>query len=169
MTTGMTAVTDTGETRATRAEAARPRRLAVMLGVSVAVVSLLALAAWRAGITRRAEPTAPGEVASPTIQTPAPATAATKQPTSLTATSPDATVRAEDPATAAAEAKPIHPGTPKATSRRPAGGAPVVVAHPAAAPAAGGAPAPAPAAPPDCAHPFFVDSDGIKKFRPECM
>jgi len=28
-------------------------------------------------------------------------------------------------------------------------------------------PARAPA--PDCAHPFFVDSDGIKRFRPECM
>jgi hypothetical protein len=22
---------------------------------------------------------------------------------------------------------------------------------------------------PDCTHPFFVDGDGIKKFRPECM
>jgi hypothetical protein len=35
------------------------------------------------------------------------------------------------------------------------------------------APAPAAEAPappaPDCTHPFFVDGDGIKKFRPECM
>jgi hypothetical protein len=38
------------------------------------------------------------------------------------------------------------------------------------------APAAAPAEPPakarsapDCAHPFFIDDNGIKKFRPECM
>ena len=37
---------------------------------------------------------------------------------------------------------------------------------PAAAPTA--PPAPPPAAP-DCTHPFFVDGDGIKKYRPECM
>jgi hypothetical protein len=37
--------------------------------------------------------------------------------------------------------------------------------RPAAAPAV----APAAEPRPDCAHPFFVDSDGIKKYRPECM
>jgi hypothetical protein len=40
-----------------------------------------------------------------------------------------------------------------------------VVVRPAAAPAV----APAAEPRPDCAHPFFVDSDGIKKYRPECM
>ena len=36
------------------------------------------------------------------------------------------------------------------------------------APSAGATDAPAAASAPDCEHPFFVDADGIKRFRPEC-
>jgi len=167
MATGMPAVSDTGETRAARAVAARPRRLAVIVAVTASVASLIALAAWRAGVTKRGEPTRT-EVASPAPPVPARATPAAKPQTNLTATSPDATARPEDHAQpAAAESRPLRPATAKGTSKRPPGGGPAAVAHP--APETGGAPAPASAAPTDCAHPFFVDSDGIKRLRPECM
>src|SRR5262249_16201713 len=103
MATGMPAVTDTGETRAARPRAGRPRALVVMLGVAVGI-SPIAVGFWGGYVTKRAELTARGGVASPSIQAPAPAPA-TRPQTNLTAMSPDATARPEDHAPAAAEAK----------------------------------------------------------------
>jgi len=93
-------------------------------------------------------------------------------PARLTTASPDATARpsveesAPSPAPAARAARPAGEGPMKTTAKRMQPRAPVASPP---APAAGGAPAPAPVPAHDCAHPFFVDSDGIKRFRPECM
>jgi serine/threonine-protein kinase len=174
---GLPAVTDTGETRVLRAAVARPRRrrLALAAGAGAAALAVIAFAAWRSGsaptetdaVAGAAKDLAPAASAAP----------AAKPQTSLTATSPDGKATPDETAAAATTAgpKPTRAvGIVKPAPRRlPAGaGAPAPVAapsssHPGGAPsAAGGAPAPAA---PDCAHPFFVDSDGIKRFRPECM
>ena len=176
MATPMAAVTGTGETPTGRAsvEQANRRRLAIGAAVGAALIVVLALA-----VRRNSDGPAPAAAVAPVTSSPAATTPtqvapAAKPQTNLTATSPDATARPDEGATAAAGApKPARPGagsTARPATRRPAGHVsgmpinppPVVIP----APAAGGAPAHAPA--PDCAHPFFVDSDGIKRFRPEC-
>jgi serine/threonine-protein kinase len=66
------------------------------------------------------------------------------------------------PAPPAPERPPV-PEPDRAARPRPEKPAGKRVARPTAVPVA----APAPVR--DCTHPFFVDSDGIKKYRPECM
>jgi serine/threonine-protein kinase len=79
------------------------------------------------------------------------------------------------PAPAAAPAPPVPPPSapptavvePAPPAARPSPVARLRRSGPAnRAPAASSA---APAAKPDCAYPMFIDSDGIKRFRPECM
>jgi tRNA A-37 threonylcarbamoyl transferase component Bud32 len=175
MTTGLPAVSDTGETRVLRSGAAggdrRRKRLATIVGVSAGAAALIGVAAWRLAAERTTvESAAPGVVA-PTVA-PAPVAAPNGPLTNLTATSPDATAKADEPTAAAAPAaKPARPtgATGRAALKRPppasASAEPAPSPASAALPAAGGSPAPAA----DCAHPFFVDSNGIKRFRPECM
>jgi hypothetical protein len=156
------------------------RRLALGLGIGTAAVGVVALVMWRL-----ASSTTPADSATPTagtpppaIEAPAAAAAAPRPQAGLTERSPDATAKRDETAPATADAqKPARPaaGGPTKTAPRRSGGGwssnplapsnqrPVMVHEP----AAGGAPAPAPA--PDCAHPFFVDSEGIKRLRPECM
>jgi serine/threonine-protein kinase len=174
MATGLPAVSDTGETRILQSGTGDPRRrrLATIIGVSVGAVALIGVAAARLTAERTAvESVAPTAAAAQTA-VPAPAAAVTTPPTSLTATSPDATAKPDEPTAAAAPAaKPARPtgAATRAALRRaqaadvPAEPAPAPAG--ATAPAAGGSPAPAA----DCAHPFFVDANGIKRFRPECM
>jgi serine/threonine-protein kinase len=177
MSMPLTAVTGTGETPTGRTPAAVARRYRFVIGAAVAATMIVALAF---AARRKGGETAPASAVAPAASsqataTPAAAAPAAKERTNLTATSPDATTLPDEGTSATADApKPPRTGAggaAKPATRRPAGHVlgmpvnppPVVVP----APAAGGAPARAPAA--DCAHPFFVDSDGIKKFRPECM
>jgi serine/threonine-protein kinase len=163
MAHGLPSVSDTGETRILRAFAAAPPRWRRIAGVAALLATgTIAFAAWRlfghSVDLREAETTVRGAAATSAV---APAA---KPATNLTATSPDATVRAEEPPTAEAvgvKAPHAAPAARAAGKRSPARGA-VAAPPPAAAP-------PAAAPPADCAHPFFVGSDGIKRFRPECM
>ena len=172
----LTAVTGTGETPTGRTPAAVAGRYRFVIGAAVGatLIVVVAFAARRYGGDAAPAPTVAPVTSSPATATPAPVAPAARAQTNLTATSPDATTRPDEgAATTADAAKTPRPGAgaAKPTTRRPAGHVlgmplnppPVLVP----APATGGAPARAPA--PDCAHPFFVDSDGIKKFRPECM
>jgi len=173
MATGLPAVSDTGETRILQSGTGdRRRRRATIIGVSVGAVALIGVAAARLTAERTAvESVAPTAAAAQTA-VPAPAAAVTTPPTNLTATSPDATAKHDEPTAAAAPttkpARPTGAGTRAALKRAQAAG---VSAEPTPAPAGTNVPAeggsPAPAA--DCAHPFFVDANGIKRFRPECM
>ena len=170
MATGLPAVSDTGETRILRSGTGDRRRRATIIGVSVGAVALIGVAAARLTAERTAvESVAPAAAAAQTA-VPAPAAAVTTPPTNLTATSPDATAKPDEP-TAAAAPKPARAtggATRAALKRAQAAG---VSAEPTPAPAGttvraeGGSPAPAA----DCAHPFFVDANGIMRFRPECM
>jgi serine/threonine-protein kinase len=172
MATGLSAVSDTGETRVLRAggddrQGRRRRRLATIVGVTAGAVGLIGFAASRLITARTTVESVPPRAAAP------PAAAAAAAPlTTLTATSPDATAKPDEPAAVAAPAaRPAR--APAATARaatkraQPAAAPARAVPAPAGttAPGAGGSPAPAA----DCAHPFFVDPSGIKRFRPECM
>jgi serine/threonine-protein kinase len=181
---GLPAATDTGETRVARAAGARPgrRRLALAAGAGLAALALVAIAAWRSG-SAPADAEASARAAKGAATAPAPAAAiapAPKPQTNLTATSPDAKATPDETAASAAAAGPkparaVAAGGARSGPKRlqtgggataPAAAPAPAASHPAGAPpAGGGAPLPAP----DCAHPFFVDSDGIKRFRPECM
>jgi tRNA A-37 threonylcarbamoyl transferase component Bud32 len=143
-------------------------------GVVAGVVAILgALGAWSETTALRGRPS------SATVAPPgggdAPAVTASPrpgQPVELTATG----LRAEEPASAgvASPAEDLSPRDERAresgagaAAGRAARAARFKRAVAAPVPAAGaGAPG---ASPDDCRHPFFVDADGIKKFRPECM
>jgi tRNA A-37 threonylcarbamoyl transferase component Bud32 len=167
MAAGLPAVSDTGETRVLRSfDGNRPRwrrivgAAAVIATIGIAVVAYTII---RSVGSHEAETTVRGP-AAPSM---AAAARAAKPQTNLAATTPDATVRPEDsaPAVEAAGAKPAHPGAAaKGPSKRTPRGSGV-----APGPAAAPLPATSHAPPADCAHPFFVGSDGIKRFRPECM
>jgi serine/threonine protein kinase len=178
LATGVAGVSDTGETRVLRAP--RPTlgpwvRVAVV-AAGVATIALIASAIWRSNIVARQETTiAPAGTQAAAAAAPAPLAPAAKQRTDLTATSPDAMAKPDEGASVTAPApKAARPagGGAKLGPKRPpvnaasSDAAPATPSNAGAAPAAAGG-APAPAA--DCAHPFFVDSDGIKRFRPECM
>ena len=181
--TGLRAVTESGETRVLRTPGVAPgraRRRLALFGVigGMTLMAVAALAAWQLGAFTR--PANPGASAPPPqqIAAPIPVAPMPRPQASLTATSPDATARADEGVPAAPGVRPArasgdgaNANTTKAATRRPqprsAAAAPPVAAPP--GPAAGGAPAAAPAPAHDCAHPFFVDADGIKRFRPECM
>jgi len=166
---------DSGELRAGQTPSALPprRRLALAVIAGAGLIGFAGLGFWRSGaVTKAAESVAPAAAPTSPIAAPAPAPAGPQ--THLTAKSPDAMARPEEstpaPAAGPRAAKPGG-GVAKAALRRPqpvtAPAKPGGAAGP--APAAGGAPAPVPAPVHDCAHPFFVDSEGIKRFRPECM
>jgi hypothetical protein len=174
MATAVGAVTDTGETRLSGPTAARPRRrLAVGLAAGAGLLAGVGFAIWRSQVvTQPAAAVAPAAPAA-AIPSAAPAPAIANQ-ANLTATSPDATVRPDEPTPTQAAPTAPRPSRPAggvakvSTKRVPAAAEP----HDKAALPAAEAPNPAPgkAGPPaDCAHPFFVDTDGIKRFRPECM
>ena len=159
MATGLPAVSDTGETRVLRpaSDERSQKRLVLFAGLGVSALAGIWLAASRLSM-EHAAPTATAAAAVPApAASPAPA-----KPATLTATtSPDAMAKPDEPA--AAPAPVARPARARAALKR---AQPVALpAAPAAVPAAPAAPAPAA----DCAHPFFVDANGIKRFRPECM
>jgi hypothetical protein len=167
MATGLPAVSDTGETRVLPPTIARRRlRLLAILGASAGVAALVGLVISRVtGEKAAAESVATAARTAAPIA--APAAPVAKPHTNLAATSPDATPSPEEPAAAVKPSRPSG-GAARAIMRRSqsAGTASAAPASaPAETPAASAAPAPAS----DCAHPFFVDSNGIKRFRPECM
>jgi len=174
MATAVGVVTDTGETRLSGQTPVRPRRrLAVGLAAGAGLLAGVGFAIWKSRVvTQPAAAVAPAASATATPSAPPVPTMANQ--TNLTATSPDATVRADEttptpaPPTAPRPSRPAG-GVAKASTKR----MPAAAEGPAkTAPAATDSPSPAPAkaAPAaDCAHPFFVDRDGIKRFRPECM
>jgi tRNA A-37 threonylcarbamoyl transferase component Bud32 len=177
MSMPLTGVTGTGETPTGRTPAAvaRRRRFVIAGAVGATLMAAVVFAAVRRNGGDAASAPTVAPVTSSPAATPAPVAPAARAQTNLTATSPDATTRPDEGATSTADApKTLRPGAgaAKPTTRRmpghilgmPTNPPPVLVAP---VPATGGAPARAPA--PDCAHPFFVDSDGIKRFRPECM
>jgi serine/threonine-protein kinase len=131
-----------------RPPAAR-RRLAPAVAV-MALALVAALALTRSTRGHHDQPAAPTAIA----RAPAPAAvgAAPPAPAPLPATP-------TTPTPPAGGDRIAHPHGEKAASRRsPRAVAPTVEAA-----------SPAPVAPPDCAHPFFIDGGGIKKLRPECM
>jgi hypothetical protein len=163
MATGLPAVSDTGETRVLRAMNGNRPRWRRIAGVTATVaVVMFGLLTWRLLHSigeERPESAVPAAAVAAPIPTPA-----TKAQTNLTAaTSPDATASANEPTAPAPATKPARATGARATLKRsqPASAAPAA----APAPTTGGPPAPAD----DCDHPFFVDSNGIKRFRPECM
>jgi serine/threonine-protein kinase len=117
------------------------RRAMVLIACGVAVTAaLVAVGVWKSAVRSQAQAHA---VAPP----PPPVAAAAPMP-------PPVPMPVPAPAPAPAAARP----------------APAVRAH-RTGPAnrAAAAASAAPAAKPDCAYPMFIDSDGIKRFRPECM
>jgi serine/threonine-protein kinase len=162
------AVTGTGETpTGRRADAPSGPRLALGVAAVVGLIAVVAIAAWRRSATpppaQAVVPVAPAPIAVP-----APAAAPAKTEASLPPTSPDAIApRNEAAAPGPRPSRPTAGGAARATAKRTPRTDLAAPEPPAAvpAPAAGGAPAPAH----DCAHPFYVDADGIKRFRPECM
>jgi len=171
MATGLPAVSDTGETRILRPQTDErsQKRLVLFVGLGVSALAGIGFAASRLS----PDGTQAGSAAS-AVGAPAPTAAAVvpapaaKPVTNLTATtSPDAMAGPDEPAAVPAPAvKPARASGARTTMKRAQPvGSPAEPAAAPAAPATGGAPAPAA----DCAHPFFVDSNGIKRFRPECM
>ena len=167
--TGLRAVTESGETRVLPPTSWVRRRLALGVIGGAVLTGVAAVAAWRSGaLSRRAEHAAPAPPAQ--IATPAPP----PPPANPTAAPPAATTGPGEGAPAnAAGLRAVRAGGDgalKAAAKRsqprgPSAAPPAAVLP--AAPAASPAPPAAPAH--DCAHPFFVDADGIKRFRPECM
>jgi hypothetical protein len=130
--------------QATASGMASPRaRRWVWLGTTAAVAALLAaFGLWRTGVFssgRRAL-----VETAPLAPAPAPPTPASAAPAARAA---ETAVEAPRP-----ERSPAAPRVPGRRAPRPTSSA-----NPPVPP------------PPDCAHPFFVDGDGIKRFRPECL
>jgi serine/threonine-protein kinase len=125
----------------TVAASPRRRRGPALAAIGGLVVAAAGLAIWGAARTRPRLP-APPPIAAPQ-ESADHAKAATPPP----------------PVVAAPTTPPpgVAPHLEKSGAKRPA------------RVTASAAEAPAPPAAPDCTHPFFVDGDGIKKFRPECM
>jgi len=174
------------------------RRLVVALagGAAVAALGLAALGSWRAGANADhptltvAAPAAAQQSSAETARWTGPAAPASA---TFAATSVDVGPRRRDddgalPARAAAGARargaaparaPARSAPPAATAGSPP--ATATADDPKGPGLADRAPDPVPAtpatpAPPgngaarvDCGQPFFVDGDGIKRFRPECM
>jgi tRNA A-37 threonylcarbamoyl transferase component Bud32 len=132
------------------AAATRPRRRRVLLGVTggAAIAAfVLVFVAWQSGVLSRGRAPEPVALPAPPPAAPAPAVEPPTRPLAAApAGRPDRDTRVR-----AARAAIRRVVQPTATD------APTV---PAAA-----VPAPAP----DCQPPFFIDADGIKRFRPECM
>ncbi len=159
-------VTGTGETpTGRRAGAPTGPRLALGVAAVVALIAVVAVASWRRGAASPpAQSVIPAAAPAPIAAPVAPA----KPEAILAPTSPDAIApRNEATTPAAAGPRPSRPAAARATTKRPPPSDLAAPEQPAAVPepAAGGAPAPAH----DCAHPFYVDAKGIKRFRPECM
>jgi serine/threonine-protein kinase len=165
----MTTTTTTAETPV--AAAARPPRRRVVLGITGgAAIAAFVLVAWQSGVLsrgRHAHPTAaPAShpAAPPEVDRPPPPVP------------PAPPAQPPAPASVAAPGGPQHAGAPTALAgraerdsrARSVRTAIKRAAQPAAADAPA-VPAPAPAPVPDCQPPFFIDADGIKRFRPECM
>jgi len=175
MATGLAAVSDTGETRVLRAsQPARRRPWGLMGGVAAAVIALLAVVIWRVASVAPEAGSASPAVSRPRVGALAPPAPAAQAQASLTATSPDATAKPDETATSPVAApktmRPPGAAAGKMTAKRlppapPPGGGALPAADTALPPAA----SPPAQPPPECAHPFFVDKDGIKRFRPECM
>jgi hypothetical protein len=162
-------VTGTGETpTGRRAGAPASARLALGVVAVVGLIAVVAIAAWRRGAASPpAQSVAPAAAPAP-IAAPVPAAAPAKHEATVTPTSPDAIAPRNEAATPTPRpSRPAAGGAARATAKRPPPTDLAAPEPPAAipTPAAGGAPAPAH----DCAHPFYVDADGIKRFRPECM
>jgi serine/threonine protein kinase len=160
--------------------ARRPRRLIVLAAAGATFTVLLLLGAWRSGIFARGD--SPPLELSPMVRSPPPASSATPTPRAPVAPpTPDQRLVGHDvPQTAGRTAKGMdaapqpaarpaaHPAVTRRKSRDLAASSTAkrqerVMAPP---PAATASPPPPPN---DCDRPFFVDADGIKKFRPECM
>jgi len=148
------------------ADAPRPRRRRVLLGVTggAAIAAfVLALVAWQSGVLSRGA--AREAVALPAPPPPASLDVAriAKPSTPVPVATPAERRAVAPPAALAGRAdRDGRPRSARTASKRAE--SPAVADVPVAAPAAE---APAPAA--DCTPPFFVDADGIKRFRPECM
>jgi serine/threonine-protein kinase len=134
------------------------RRRRVLLGVAgVAAIGAFALIGLQTGVLSRShagdEPIA---AQAPALQPP---------PAPAPPGPPEAAPR---PTAAPAElgVRPARDGKPRAARPAARRAPPPAAADSAAVPASASAPA-APAA--DCTPPFFIDADGIKRFRPECM
>ena len=128
------------------APAHRRRALTVALAAG-AVVAAAVLAGWR--ISR-----------APELR------AAPSAPSAATGAAPPPVAGGAAPANRAPVAEPAPASEER--PRAPKSGARKVVHEPAPIPAAVEAPPPRDPAP-DCAHPFFIDANGIKKVRPECL
>jgi len=92
--------------------------------------------------------------------------AAPSAPSAATGAAPPPVAGGAAPANRAPVAEPAPASEER--PRAPKSGARKVVHEPAPIPAAVEAPPPRDPAP-DCAHPFFIDANGIKKVRPECL
>jgi serine/threonine-protein kinase len=134
-----------------------PRGRVVVAATSAAAILLVAafVIAWRVGGVFGRSPAA--AEASPALQ--APAGAMPGPPAPLRPAAEATPVRETAPLDVPRTVDPRASGAGRLAAKRP----PRAVAPPAAT----GSARPDPAR--DCDHPFFVDADGIKKFRPECM
>jgi serine/threonine-protein kinase len=150
-------VADAGEgAAAPDAGPARRRSLLLVAAVAVVVVAIAALVAFRSS--------APAGPAKAGVNAPAPADDPRPTPVGSAPVAPPSAAPAGPPPPATGS---LHAGEGKsAGAARPATKHGARAAIPAAVPDGTGSAA-NPAL--DCAHPFFVDEHGIKKFRPECM
>ena len=149
-------------TSAVDTPASRPPRRRVLLGVAGgAAIGALALIGLQTGILWHSRPGEPIAAPAPALQplsTPAPLAPPETAPRP-TAAPPELAVR------------PARDGKPRAARPAARRAPPPAAADTAAGPAITSAPAAPVAERPtaDCTPPFFIDADGIKRFRPECM
>jgi len=145
------------------AAARQPRRRVVLGMTGGAAIAAFVLVAWQSGVLSRGRHTGPIAAPAPLPALPAPTAPPPIAPPPI-ATTPEEPQRAAAPTAVAG--RPERDGrvrTARTATRRAA-------PAPAAADAPAAAPTPAAASPaPDCTPPFFIDADGIKRFRPECM
>jgi serine/threonine-protein kinase len=133
-----------------------PRGIGAAVLVAIIMIALVAVAGWRISLGR-ARQAAPAVTGTEAPSGPAPGAPAGAERRASGAPAREA----EAAAAAPIEAPEEKPRAAKPMARRAS-------REPGALPAAVEAAPPARSAP-DCAHPFFIDDNGIKKLRPECM
>jgi hypothetical protein len=129
----------------------RRRRILLVTGGAVSALLILVLGVWLSGILSSDRPTTTAVEAVPVAPNVAPAPPAAEP-------------------VPAANQVPKDLASPTAVTKGSSNAGRAVPRRPSRASApAGAASGTLPPPPVDCDHPFFVDANGIKKFRPECM
>jgi eukaryotic-like serine/threonine-protein kinase len=143
----------------------RSRRRVLLGALGGVAIAAAALGAWQSGVLSRGREAQPVAAPAPPPAAPAEIVPPSEPPAERAA--PPADDTPAPPAPAARAVRDGRAGPTRFVAKRAVPPAAPTPSPPAAVPAEAVVPAAKPA--PDCKHPFFVDADGIKRFRPECM